>query len=206
MRFVQQLWAENCFEPFQHNIARTFVQYLKLKWVELGQVQRWPCTQIETQGSQVCNTYVGALAPKSKLALTQELYLLLDRYRFSPRKIWLQDCERYPNAYLQDSTLLKGYEDGLDTVRPQLLGQQHRVLAPFVGRKHATVDYVFYPIALSSLIAWSGGEWLVVGRQSRVAKELPGKLLPSHQGLAEEESESLEHDAAEGVWLRDAGD
>ncbi len=117
----QQLWAENKYLVLSHssNIYKDIRQYLKQEVVELSQVQEMidRACQIPEHRGQVCNAFQhiwGYFKKQASLAERKDYMLLLDRYRFGQaskqdliaRTRDLLKC--YPNAYLQDSTLLKG--------------------------------------------------------------------------------------------------
>ena len=117
----QQLWAENKYLVLSHssNIYKDIRQYLKQEVVEVSQVQEMidRACQIPEHRGQVCNAFQHIWGYFKKQASPDErkdYMLLLDRYRFGQAS--KQDLiartrgllERYPNAYLQDSTLLKG--------------------------------------------------------------------------------------------------
>ena len=117
----QQLWAENKYLVLSHssNIYKEIRQYLKQEVVEVSQVQEMidRACQIPEHRGQVCNAFQhiwGYFKKQASLDERKDYMLLLDRYRFG--QVSKQDLiartrdllERYPNAYLQDSTLLKG--------------------------------------------------------------------------------------------------
>ena len=117
----QQLWAENKYLVLSHssNIYKVIRQYLKQEVVELSQVQEMidRACQIPEHRGQVCNAFQHIWGYFKKEASPDERkdYMhLLDRYRFGQASkedliARTRDLlERYPNAYLQDSTLLKG--------------------------------------------------------------------------------------------------
>lgn len=117
----QQLWARNKYLVLSHssNIYNEIRQYLKNDEVEVSHVQElidraW---QIPEHRGQVCNAFQhiwGYFKKKATETERKEYMLLLDRYRFGQAS--KEDLiaktrellERYPNAYLQNSTLLKG--------------------------------------------------------------------------------------------------
>lgn len=117
----QQLWARNKYLVLSHssNIYNEIRQYLKNEEVEVSHVQElidraW---QIPEHRGQVCNAFQhiwGYFKKKATETERKEYMLLLDRYRFGQAS--KEDLiaktrellERYPNAYLQNSTLLKG--------------------------------------------------------------------------------------------------
>ena len=117
----QQLWARNKYLVLSHssNIYNEIRQYLKNEEVELSHVQELidRACQIPEHRGQVCNAFQhiwGYFKKKSTDAERKDYMLLLDCYRFGQAS--KQDLiaktrdllERYPNAYLQHSTLLKG--------------------------------------------------------------------------------------------------
>lgn len=117
----QQLWAENKYLVLSHssNIYKDIRQYLKQEVVELSQVQEMidRACQIPEHRGQVCNAFQhiwGYFKKQASLDERKDYMLLLDRYRFgqaSKEDLIAQTrdlLERYPNAYLQHSTLLKG--------------------------------------------------------------------------------------------------
>ena len=117
----QQLWARNKYLVLSHssNIYNEIRQYLKNEEVELSQVQEMidRACQIPEHRGQVCNAFQHIWGYFKKQASPDErkdYMLLLDRYRFGQASkqdliVRTRDLlERYPNAYLQDSTLLKG--------------------------------------------------------------------------------------------------
>ena len=117
----QQLWAENKYLVLSHssNIYKDIRQYLKQEVVEVSQVQEMiDCAcQIPEHRGQVCNAFQHIWGYFKKNASPDErkgYMLLLDRYHFgqaSKQDLIVQTrelLERYPNAYLKHSTLLKG--------------------------------------------------------------------------------------------------
>ena len=117
----QQLWARNKYLVLSHssNIYNEIRQYLKNEQVELSRVQEMidRACQIPEHRGQVCNAFQHIWGYFKKQASPDECkdyMLLLDRYRFGQASkedliARTRDLlERYPNAYLQDSTLLKG--------------------------------------------------------------------------------------------------
>ena len=117
----QQLWAENKYLVLSHssNIYKDIRQYLKQEVVELSQVQEMidRACQIPEHRGQVCNAFQhiwGYFKKEASPDERKDYMLLLDRYRFGQASkedliTRTRDLlERYPNAYLQDSTLLKG--------------------------------------------------------------------------------------------------
>ena len=117
----QQLWARNKYLVLSHssNIYNEIRQYLKNEEVEVSQVQEMidRACQIPEHRGQVCNAFQhiwGYFKKKATDAERKDYMLLLDRYRFvqaSKEDLIAQTrdlLERYPNAYLQHYTLLKG--------------------------------------------------------------------------------------------------
>ena len=117
----QQLWARNKYLVLSHssNIYNEIRQYLKNEEVELSHVQELidRACQIPEHRGQVCNAFQhiwGYFKKKATDAERKDYMLLLDRYRFG--QVSKEDLivktrdlqERYPNTYLQHSTLLKG--------------------------------------------------------------------------------------------------
>lgn len=117
----QQLWARNKYLVLSHssNIYNEIRQYLKNEEVEVSMVQEMidRASQILEHRGQVCNAFQhiwGYFKKKATDAERQDYMLLLDRYRFGQASkedviAKIRDLlERYPNTYLQHSTLLKG--------------------------------------------------------------------------------------------------
>ena len=117
----QQLWARNKYLVLSHssNIYNEIRQYLKHEQVELSQVQELidRACQIPERRGQVCNAFQhiwGYFRKKATDVERKDYMLLLDRYRFgqaSKEDLIAKTRElldRYPNIYLQHSTLLKG--------------------------------------------------------------------------------------------------
>ena len=117
----QQLWARNKYLVLSHssNIYNEIRQYLKNEEVELSHVQELidRACQIPEHRGQVCNAFQhiwGYFKKKATDAERKDYMLLLDRYRFaqaSKEDLIAKTRElhdRYPNTYLQHSTLLKG--------------------------------------------------------------------------------------------------
>ena len=117
----QQLWARNKYLVLSHssNIYNEIRQYLKNEQVEVSKVQEMMerACQIPEHRGQVCNAFQhiwGYFKKKATDVERKDYMLLLDRYRFGQASkedliARTRDLlERYPNAYLQDSTLLKG--------------------------------------------------------------------------------------------------
>ena len=117
----QQLWARNKSLVLSHssNIYNEIRQYLKNEEVEVSQVQEMidRACQIPEHKGQVCNAFQhiwGYFKKKATDAERKDYMRLLDCYRFG--QVYKEDViaktrdllERYPNAYLQHSTLLKG--------------------------------------------------------------------------------------------------
>ena len=117
----QQLWARNKYLVLSHssNIYNGIRQYLKNEQVEVSHVQNLidRACQIPEHRGQVCNAFQhiwGYFKNKATDAERKDYMLLLDRYRFgqaSKEDVIAKTrelLERYPNTYLQHSTLLKG--------------------------------------------------------------------------------------------------
>ena len=117
----QQLWARNKYLVLSHssNIYNEIRQYLKNGQVEVSLVQEMidRACQIPEHRGQVCNAFQhiwGYFKKKATDAECKDYMLLLDRYRFSQASkedliAKTRDLlDRYPNTYLQHSTLLKG--------------------------------------------------------------------------------------------------
>ena len=117
----QQLWARNKYLVLSHssNIYNEIRQYLKNEQVEVSHVKELiDCAcQIPEHRGQVCNAFQhiwGYFKKKATDVERKDYMLLLDRYRFGQAS--KEDLiaktrellERYPNSYLQNSTLLKG--------------------------------------------------------------------------------------------------
>ncbi|EBN0317382.1 DUF1722 domain-containing protein [Salmonella enterica subsp. enterica serovar Typhi] len=117
----QQLWARNKYLVLSHssNIYNEIRQYLKNEEMEVSHVQELinRACQIPEHRGQVCNAFQhiwGYFKKKATDAERKDYMLLLDRYRFgqaSKEELIAQTrdlLDRYPNTYLQHSTLLKG--------------------------------------------------------------------------------------------------
>ena len=117
----QQLWARNKYLVLSHssNIYNEIRQYLKNEEVEVSMVQEMidRACQIPEHRGQVCNAFQhiwGYFKKKATDVECKDYMLLLDRYRFGQAsKEDVVDktrdlLKRYPNTYLQHSTLLKG--------------------------------------------------------------------------------------------------
>ena len=117
----QQLWARNKYLVLSHssNIYNEIRQYLKNEEVEVSQVQEMidRACQIPEHRGQVCNAFQhiwGYFKKKATDAERKDYMRLLDCYRFGQASkedliAKTRDLlELYPNAYLQNSTLLKG--------------------------------------------------------------------------------------------------
>ena len=117
----QQLWARNKYLVLSHssNIYNEMRQYLKNEQVEVSKVQEMidRACQIPEHRGQVCNAFQhvwGYFKKKATDAERKDYMLLLDRYRFgqaSKEDVIAKTrdlLERYPNSFLQHSTLLKG--------------------------------------------------------------------------------------------------
>ena len=117
----QQLWARNKYLVLGHssNIYNEIRQYLKQEVVEVSKVKEMidHACQISEHRGQVCNAFQhiwGYFKKKATDAERKDYMLLLDRYRFGQASqadliTKTRDLlDRYPNTYLQHSTLLKG--------------------------------------------------------------------------------------------------
>ena len=117
----QQLWAQNKYLVLSHssNIYNEIRQYLKQEVVEVSQVQEMidRACQIPEHRGQVCNAFQhiwSYFKKKATDAERKDYMLLLDCYRFgqaSKEDVIAKTrdlLDRYPNTYLQHSTLLKG--------------------------------------------------------------------------------------------------
>ena len=117
----QQLWARNKYLVLSHssNIYNEIRQYLKNEEMEVSLVQEMidRACQIPEHRGQVCNAFQhiwGYFKKKATDTERKDYMLLLGRYRFgqaSKEDVIAKTrdlLERSPNAYLQDSTLLKG--------------------------------------------------------------------------------------------------
>ena len=117
----QQLWARNKYLVLSHssNIYNEIRQYLKNEEVEVSYVQNLidRACQIPEHRDQVCNAFQhiwGYFKKKATDAERKDYMRLLDCYRFGQASkedliAKTRDLlELYPNAYLQNSTLLKG--------------------------------------------------------------------------------------------------
>lgn len=117
----QQLWARNKYLVLSHssNIYNEIRQYLKNGEVEVSLVQEMidRACQIPEHRGQACNAFQhiwGYFKKKATENERKDYMLLLDRYRFGQASKedviakTIELLERYPNTYLQHSTLLKG--------------------------------------------------------------------------------------------------
>ena len=117
----QHLWARNKYLVLSHssNIYNEIRQYLKNEEVEVSMVQEMidRACQISEHRGQVCNAFQhiwGYFKNKATDAERKDYMFLLDRYRFgqaSKEDVIAKTrdlLKRYPNTYLQHSTLLKG--------------------------------------------------------------------------------------------------
>ena len=117
----QRLWAENKYLVLSHssNIYNEIRQYLKNEEVEVSQVQEMidRACQIPEHRGQVCNAFQhiwGYFKKKATETERKDYMFLLERYHSG--HVTKEDLiaktrgllERYPNTYLQHSTLLKG--------------------------------------------------------------------------------------------------
>lgn len=121
LSLCQRLWARNKYLVLSHssNIYNEIRQYLKNEKVAVSHVQELidRAYQIPEHRGQVCNAFQhiwGYFKKKATDAERKDYMLLLDRYRFGQASkedliAKTRDLlERYPNTYLQNSTLLKG--------------------------------------------------------------------------------------------------
>ena len=117
----QQLWARNKYLVLSHssNIYNEIREYLKQEVVEVSEVQVMidRACQIPEDRGQVCNAFQhiwGYFKKKATDTERKDYMLLLDRYRYGQASkedliAKTRDLlDRYPNTYLQHSTLLKG--------------------------------------------------------------------------------------------------
>ena len=117
----QHLWARNKYLVLSHssNIYNEIRQYLKNEEVEVSQIQEMidRACQIPEHRGQVCNAFQhiwGYFKKQASLAERKDFMFLLERYHSghaTKEDLIAQTrdlLERYPNAYLQHSTLLKG--------------------------------------------------------------------------------------------------
>ena len=117
----QQLWAENKYLVLSHssNIYKDIRQYLKQEVVKVSHVQELidRACQIPEHRGQVCNAFQhiwGYFKKKATETERKDFMFFLERYHSGHAT--KQDLiaktrdllERYPNTYLQNSTLLKG--------------------------------------------------------------------------------------------------
>ena len=117
----QRLWAENKYLVLSHssNIYNEIRQYLKNEEVEVSQVQEMidRACQIPEHRGQVCNAFQhiwGYFKKQASLDERKDYMFLLERYHsgHATKEDLIAKTrdllERYPNTYLQHSTLLKG--------------------------------------------------------------------------------------------------
>ena len=117
----QQLWARNKSLVLSHssNIYNEIRQYLKNEEVEVSHVQELidRACQIPERRGQVCNAFQhiwGYFKKKATETERKDYMFLLERYHsgHAPKEDLIAKTrdllERYPNTYLQHSTLLKG--------------------------------------------------------------------------------------------------
>ena len=117
----QQLWARNKYLVLSHssNIYNEIRQYLKNEEVEVSQVQEMidRACQIPEHRGQVCNAFQhiwGYFKKKARETERKDYMFLLERYHsgHATKEDLIAKTrdllERYPNTYLQHSTLLKG--------------------------------------------------------------------------------------------------
>ena len=117
----QQLWARNKYLVLSHssNIYNEIRQYLKNEEVEVSHVQELinRACQIPEHRGQVCNAFQhiwGYFKKKATETERKDYMFLLERYhsgQASKEDVITKTrdlLDRYPNTYLQHSTLLKG--------------------------------------------------------------------------------------------------
>ena len=116
----QQLWARNKYLVLSHsrNIYNEIRQYLKNEKVEVSHVQEMidRACQISEHRGQVCNAFQhiwGYFKKKATDDERQDYMFLLERYHsgHATKEDLIAKTrdllDRYPNTYLQHSTLLK---------------------------------------------------------------------------------------------------
>lgn len=117
----QQLWAQNKYLILSHssNIYNEIRQYLKNEEVEVSHVQELinRACQIPEHRGQVCNAFQhiwGYFKKKATETERKDYMFLLERYHsgYATKEDLIAKTRdllnRYPNTYLQHSTLLKG--------------------------------------------------------------------------------------------------
>ena len=117
----QQLWARNKYLVLSHssNIYNEIRQYLKNEEVEVSHVQELidRACQIPERRGQVCNAFQhiwGYFKKKATETERKDYMFLLERYHsgYATKEDLIAKTRdllnRYPNTYLQHSTLLKG--------------------------------------------------------------------------------------------------
>ena len=117
----QQLWARNKYLVLSHssNIYNEIRQYLKNEEVEVSHVQELinRACQIPEHRGQVCNAFQhiwGYFKKKATETERKDYMFLLERYHsgYATKEDLIAKTRdllnRYPNTYLQHSTLLKG--------------------------------------------------------------------------------------------------
>ena len=117
----QQLWARNKYLVLSHssNIYNEIRQYLKNEEVEVSHVQELidHACQIPEYRGQVCNAFQhiwGYFKKKATETERKDYMFLLERYHsgHATKEDLIAKTrdllDRYPNTYLQHSTLLKG--------------------------------------------------------------------------------------------------
>lgn len=117
----QQLWARNKYLvlSYSSNIYNEIRQYLKQEVVEVSKVQEMieRACQIPEHRGQVCNAFQhiwGYFKKKVMETERKDYMFLLERYHSghaTKEELIAKTRElldRYPNCYLQHSTLLKG--------------------------------------------------------------------------------------------------
>ena len=121
LALCQRLWARNKYLVLSHssNIYNEIRQYLKNEEVEVSHVQEMidRACQIPEHRGQVCNAFQhiwGYFKKKATETERKEYMFLLERYHsgHATKEDLIAKTrdllDRYPNTYLQHSTLLKG--------------------------------------------------------------------------------------------------
>ena len=121
LALCQRLWARNKYLVLSHssNIYNEIRQYLKNEEVEVSLVQEMidRACQIPEHRGQVCNAFQhiwGYFKKKATETERKEYMFLLERYHsgHATKEDLIAKTrdllDRYPNTYLQHSTLLKG--------------------------------------------------------------------------------------------------
>ena len=121
LALCQRLWARNKYLVLSHssNIYNEIRQYLKNEEAEVSHVQELidRACQIPEHRGQVCNAFQhiwGYFKKKATETERKEYMFLLERYHsgHATKEDLIAKTrdllDRYPNTYLQHSTLLKG--------------------------------------------------------------------------------------------------